>query len=68
LVLAIEQFEVFLTVDRNHAFQQRIVDLSIAVIVLRARSNRLADLKPLASRLLAALGEAKPGCVVFVGD
>jgi hypothetical protein len=68
VVLAAEQFDVFLTVDRNLAFQQRIVDLPIAVIVLRARSNRLADLKPLASQLLAALGEPKRGRVVFVGD
>jgi len=35
--------DVFVTVDRNLAFQQRIDSLPFAVVVLRARSNRLAD-------------------------
>lgn len=47
LGLAAAQFDVFVTVDRNLAFQQSIVTLNIAVIVLRAKSNRLGDLKPL---------------------
>jgi hypothetical protein len=68
LVLAAEQFDVFVTVDRNLAFQQSIGALHISVIVLRAKSNRLGDLKPLIPGLLAALGTAKPGRVVLVGD
>jgi predicted nuclease of predicted toxin-antitoxin system len=67
LRLAAEQFDVFVTVDRNLAFQQRIVDLPIDVIVLRAKSNRLTDLKPLVPGLLAAFGKVKRGRVVFVG-
>jgi hypothetical protein len=46
LALASGQFDVFVTVDRNLAFQQNIGVLPIAVIVLRAKSNRLNDLKP----------------------
>ena len=68
LVLAAEQFDVFVTVDRNLAFQQSIVALQIAVIVLRAKSNRLSDLRPLVPGLLAALGGAEPGRMVLVGD
>lgn len=68
LVLAAEHFDVFVTVDRNLAFQQSIVALQIAVIVLRAKSNRLGDLKPLVPDLLAALGAAKPGRVMLVGN
>ncbi|HEY2755290.1 MAG TPA: DUF5615 family PIN-like protein [Pseudolabrys sp.] len=68
LSLSAEQFDVFVTVDRILAFQQRIVDLPIAVIVLRAKSNRLTDLKPLVPGLLAAFGEAKPGRVELVGE
>lgn len=67
LGLAAAQFDVFVTVDRNLAFQQSIVTLNIAVIVLRAKSNRLGDLKPLVPSLLTALGAAKPGRVVVVG-
>lgn len=67
LALAAEQFDVFVTVDRNLAFQQSVVALRIAVILLRAKSNRLGDLKPLIPGLLTVLNAAKPGRVVVVG-
>ena len=47
LALAAEHFDVFVTVDRNLSFQQDLDSLSIAVIVLRAKTNRLAELRPL---------------------
>ena len=47
LALAAKEFDVFVTVDRNLSFQQNVSALLIAVIVLRARSNRLADLRRL---------------------
>jgi hypothetical protein len=47
LALVSGAFDVFITVDRNLAFQQNVGVLPFAVIVLRAKSNRLADLKPL---------------------
>lgn len=48
LALAQQQFDVFVTVDRNLSFQQNLPQYSVAVIVLRAPSNRLGDLLPLA--------------------
>ena len=59
LALASAQFDVFVTVDRNLSFQQDIVSFSIAVVVLQARTNRLADLRPLVPSLLSAI-EATP--------
>ena len=47
LSLADGQFDVFVTVDRNLSFQQDLVSFRIIVVVLRARTNRLADLRPL---------------------
>jgi predicted nuclease of predicted toxin-antitoxin system len=67
LALAEQQFDVFVTVDRNLAFQQRLPAFSIAVVVLRARTNRLADLRPLVPGLLAALETAERGVVTYVG-
>ena len=49
LTLAEAEFDVFITVDRNLSFQQNLPKVNIAVLVLKATSNRLADLKPLAS-------------------
>jgi predicted nuclease of predicted toxin-antitoxin system len=67
LTLAAEDFDVFVTVDRNLAFQQNLATFSIAVIVLRARANRLADLKPLVANLLGAIESAHSGTVEVIG-
>ena len=66
LALASQEFDAFVTVDRNLAFQQNIGGLRLAVIVLRAKTNRLADLKPLVPALLRALDAAKPGALISV--
>jgi hypothetical protein len=67
LMLASERFDVFVTVDRNLSFQQNLVSFSIAVVALQAKSNRLADLRPLISEVLAAIEFGRPGTVKFVG-
>jgi hypothetical protein len=67
LTLAAEDFDVFVTVDRNLAFQQNLAAFSIAVIVLRARTNRLADLKSLVPNLLRAIESTRSGTVEVIG-
>ena len=66
LALAAQEFDVFVTVDRNLSFQQNLGVLSIPVIVLHAPTNRLADLRRLVPELLAAIATAKPGPVTIV--
>ncbi|HEX8665596.1 MAG TPA: DUF5615 family PIN-like protein [Beijerinckiaceae bacterium] len=66
LTLASVHFDVFVTVDRNLAFQQQTTRFRLATVVLHARTNRLADLLPLVPRLLAALESAKSGAVALV--
>jgi predicted nuclease of predicted toxin-antitoxin system len=66
LALAEKDFEVFVTVDRNLSFQQHLPRYTIAVIVLRARSNRLQDLRPLVPKLLEMLPKAKGGEALWV--
>lgn len=67
LLLAEQQFEAFVTVDRNLSFQQNLVSFKIAVVVLRARTNRLADLRPLVPKPLAVLPSVRPGAVTYIG-
>jgi predicted nuclease of predicted toxin-antitoxin system len=67
LALAAAEFDVFVTVDRNLSFQQKLGSYRVTVIVLGATSNRLADLRPLVPKLLAAIERAQPGIVAFVG-
>lgn len=61
------EFDAFVTVDRNLPFQQDLAHFSIAVIVLRAPSNRVADLRVLLPELLVALPVAKRGEVTWIG-
>ncbi len=66
LRLTAESFDVFVTVDRNLSFQNKVIDLPLAVIVLAAPTNRLADLRQLLPRLLPAIDQAVAGRVVLV--
>ncbi len=66
LALAEAEFDVLITVDRNLSFQQNLPQFNIAVIVLQAPSNRLADLKPLAPDVLAILATATKGQATVV--
>jgi predicted nuclease of predicted toxin-antitoxin system len=67
LALAEGEFDVFLTVDRNLSFQNEVARFNLAVVVLRAKGNRLSDLRPLIPELLSVLGAVGPGQVVRVG-
>jgi hypothetical protein len=67
LILAENEFEVFITVDRNLSFQQNLPKFNIAVLVLHASSNRLADLKPLAPKILSMLPTLTKGKAEHVG-
>jgi len=64
LALAERAFDVFITVDSNLSFQQNLPRFGIRVIVLRAPSNRLADLRSLVPKLIESLPKAKYGEVL----
>jgi predicted nuclease of predicted toxin-antitoxin system len=66
LALAAAHFDVFVTVDRNLSFQQR-EPYPLAVVVLRAKTNRLADLRALVPELLAALSAEMPRTATLIG-
>jgi hypothetical protein len=66
LAFAETEFDVFITVDRNLSFQQNLPQFGIAVFVLHAFSNRLADLKPLAPKILEVLATATKGTATVI--
>jgi predicted nuclease of predicted toxin-antitoxin system len=66
LALAETEFDVFVTVDRNLSVQQTLSKFNLAVLVLHAHSNRLADLKPLVPQILRKLPQLEPGKVETV--
>ena len=62
-----QKYEIFLTMDKGVEYEQNVRALSLAIIILRARSNRLADLVPYVSDCLEQMKSIKPGEVVRVG-
>ena len=66
LTLAQEGFDAFVTVDRNLPYQQNLPKYDIAVVVLRAKSNRLTDLRPLVPELLSTLPTAPIGTATII--
>lgn len=67
LALAAKEFDVFVTVDRNLSFQQNLPAFAIAIIVMRATSNRLSELLLLIPELPAAIRTARSGAVTYIG-
>jgi predicted nuclease of predicted toxin-antitoxin system len=61
-----EKFEVLLTMDGSMASQQNLAKIKLAIVALRAPSNRLADTSPLMSKVLSLLPTLKPGKVLKV--
>jgi hypothetical protein len=59
-------FEVFVTVDRGIEYEQNLTRQDIAVVLLRAKSSRLADLLPLEPQVLRLLQSIKSGDLMRV--
>jgi len=68
LALMRGQCDIFITVDSNLAYQQNLSALPIAVVVLRAASNKIEDLRPLLPALLLTLADIKPCELRIVGS
>jgi len=67
LALAAVEFDVFITVDRNLPFQQHLPKFDIAVILMRAKTNRIADLIALVPELVSVMPNSKSGVVTPIG-
>ena len=55
------QFDVFLTMDKNLPRQQQLESLPFAVVVLRAPSSNIADVRPILPEFLRRIAEFQPG-------
>ena len=58
-------FDALVTVDRGIAYQQNLDDLPVAVVVMLALRNRLAELEPLVPKVSRVLSGA-PGKQVYL--
>lgn len=67
LELADSAFDVLLTLDKNLPYQQDLNSGRIAILIIRARSNRIQDLVPVVLECLSALARIRPRQVIRVG-
>jgi predicted nuclease of predicted toxin-antitoxin system len=58
--------EIFVTMDKGLAYEQNLAGRNIAILILRAKSNRLADLLPLVPDLLRAVKLAREGEIIRI--
>jgi predicted nuclease of predicted toxin-antitoxin system len=61
-------FAVFLTMDKGLQYEQNLTGRSIAILVVGARSNRLADLLPHVPSCRSIITSIQPGEVIRVGE
>ena len=59
-------FDGIITTDQEIQFQQNLGIRRIWILVLCARTNRLSDLRPLASPALRTLDSIQPGQIVRI--
>ena len=67
IALAEKKFNVLITIDKNIRYQQNIAGRNIAILIIRAASNGLDDIRPHVPQALAALRSIRPGQIVEVG-
>jgi hypothetical protein len=63
-----ERIDVFITGDRNLQFQQHLPATQVAVVVLTAKSTRLAETMPLMAEVLARLPTLGPGTMTSIPE
>ena len=67
LALAANQFDVFVTADRNLEFQQNLATLPIAIVILVVRRTRIQAIKPIVPELIRLLNYIPPRTLRKVG-
>jgi len=60
------EFDIFITMDSNLAYQRNIAKHKIVMIVLKARSNRLADTRPLMPKVISIVDRVQPGALEVI--
>ena len=64
---AAKGFDVLVTKDQGLEYQQNLTSLPLAVVVLRAKTNKIDDLRPLVPALLAGLSSLSPRSLIRIG-
>jgi len=66
LAAEVSGYQVLLTVDHGIPRQQTMAGRSLAVILIRSRTNQMEDLLPLAPSIINVLESIQPGQIVVI--
>jgi hypothetical protein len=66
LMVAQDQFDLLVTIDRNLERQQNLAKLRMGIVVVRVPSNEMAYYEPLFEQLKAAAETVRPRQVIYV--
>lgn len=66
LRLAEQEFDVFVTMDRNLEFQQDLCSFDLGVLMITAKSNRRSDVEPAMAKVNGLLEKVQPGELLVV--
>lgn len=59
-------FDTFITIDKSIQYQQNLAAYDIAFVLLRVRSNDIADVEPVLPRLFARWSEIKRRTLLII--
>jgi len=60
-------FDVMLTKDSGVEYEQHLPALPVAVVVMKAKTNKIDDIRPLLPAVLSALLSLQPRTLVRIG-
>jgi len=66
LTLAEGEFDVLITIDKSIRYQHNFTGRKIAVLIIRPKTSKLADILPHLPAVVAALSLIRSGQVVYV--
>ena len=67
LRLCAAEFDVFLTVDQGIPYHKDVPGLDVALVIVRAPSNDINDLRPRMPEVLRVLETIQTGQIVHIG-
>jgi predicted nuclease of predicted toxin-antitoxin system len=59
--------EVLISKDQGIEYEQNLSNLPMAVLIVKAKTNQIDDIRPLVPQILTALASLKPKTLVRVG-
>ena len=68
LLLAENRYEVFVTLDKGVQFQQKVAGRTFGIVLIRAKSSRVADILPHIPACLIAIRSIRPGQVIQISE